>query len=105
MTMEGGGHAVSVERLFETARPQEGEDLARLAFHRRFDRRIVEHGDALRRVQARERGLELQRLRHRLVDERLGRFLAPWLEGAPSEAAAEPLHPREPDAEHLHGLA
>src|SRR5207247_7704121 len=102
---EDGGHAGTVERLLEAARSQERKDLPRLAFHRRLDGRVVEDRDPLLRAQARQRRFELERLVHRVVHEAFDRVLAPGLERAASEAAAEALDAREADALDLDALA
>ena len=96
--MKNGVHAVAVERFLEARRSQEWVDLRRLPFDRGVDRRVVQHGDLLRRAQPRQRGLELQRLLDRLVDELLDDLLAPRAELPAPEAAAEAFHAGEADA-------
>src|SRR5207244_4957695 len=98
VAVKDGVHAIAVERLLEARRPEEGVDLRRLADDRGVDRRVVQHGDLLRRAQPRQRGLELQRFLDRLVDELLDDLLAPRAELPPPEAAAESLHAGEADA-------
>ena len=89
--VKDGAHAIAVDRFFEAARSEIGEDLRRLAFHRRANRCVVEQRDALLRAQACERRLELQRFVNRFLDERLDGLLAPRAERAAAEAAGETL--------------
>jgi hypothetical protein len=98
--VEGRGHLVPDERLLVAAAAEEREDLERLALDGVAHRRVVEHRDLLRRAEAGERGLELERLVERLLDERLDHGLAPRAERAAPEAAAEALHAGEADAVH-----
>ena len=65
--VRGGRGAVRVpdgeaaDRFLQTAAPEEGEDLRRLAFDRALDRRVVQDGDEPFRAQPRQCGFELQR--------------------------------------------
>ena len=77
VAVKDGADAVAVDRLFEPARSEIRKDFRRLAFHRRANRRVVQHRDALLRAQPGERGFELQRLVDRLLHERFDRVLAP----------------------------
>src|SRR5438046_10589075 len=65
----------------------------------------MEQRDEARRPQPRERRLELQRLVDRLADELLDNRFAPRPQRALPEPAAETLHPRDPDAAQLAGVA
>src|SRR5687768_13713357 len=105
VAVEHRGHRIPAERLLETAGSEIGKDLGRLAGHGPGDRRVVQHRDALRCPKASERGLELQRLVHRLVHEVLDDLLAPWPERAAAESAGEALHAGDADAENLVALA
>src|SRR6185295_4900089 len=105
VAVEDGLDGIAGERLLQAAGAEEGEDLHRLALDRLLDRRVVEHGDAGLAAQARQRGLQLQRLVHRLAHEVLDDVLSPGAEGAPSEAAAESFDAGEPDALYLGGVA
>ena len=105
VAMEHRVDAISVDGLLEPARAEIRKDFRRLAFDGGANRRVVQHGDAACRAQARQRGLELQRLVDRFLDEALDRPLAPGPERAAAEAAAEPFDAREPDAVDLGGFA
>ena len=65
----------------------------------------MKHHDLLVGAQARERGLELQRLVDRFVDELLDDLLAPRPERAAAKTAAEPLDTGKADAMHLARVA
>src|SRR5437879_3577918 len=96
MALKNGRDLKPRERILETARAEEREDLQRLALDRVANRRIVHEHDPLRRFQSRERGLELERFLDRLVHEVLDDLLTPRPERAAAEAAAESAHAGEP---------
>src|ERR1051326_9504295 len=48
VAVEDSVHPVSIERLFESRRAEEGDELRRLAFDRGLDRRGMQHTDLLR---------------------------------------------------------
>ena len=86
-----------IERLLEPARPQIGHDLERLALDGRADRGVMQHGDAPRGAQPRQRALELDRLVDRFLHEALGGRLAPGTQRRPTEAARQsPSRRRSP---------
>ena len=99
------GHVEARQRILEAARAEKGKDLRRLAFDRVANRRVVHEHDALRDAQPRERGLELERFLHRLVDEVLDDLLAPRAQRAAAEPAAEAADAGEPDAAELPRVA
>src|SRR5262245_33333800 len=101
VAVEDGGDRIAVQGLFEPARPEEREDLGRLALHRRLDGSVMQYGDALRRAQARQRRLQLQRFVQRLLDEALDGLLTPEPECAPAEAAREAFDANKADAMDL----
>ena len=61
--------------------------------------------DAVRRAQARQRRLQLERLIHRFMNELLDDRLAPRTERAATKSSAEPAHPGETHAVRLEGVA
>ena len=97
VTVERSVHRVALERLLETTAAEKRIDLLRLARDGLADRCVVEKRDAAWSPEARERGLELQRLAERLLHEVLDHGLTPRAERAASESAAEALHPCEAD--------
>ena len=105
MAVQDERDRVAADRLFETRAAEERIDLERLALDRLLNRRVVQQRDDLPGAEPRERGFELQRFVHRFVDEGLDDLLAPRAERAPAEAAAEPLHPGDADAQDLAGVA
>src|SRR5262245_417067 len=105
VAVEDGGDRIPAERLFEPAGAEEWIDLERLAFDRRRDRRIVQDREARRCRHARERGLELQRLGNRLLDELFDHRLAPRAERASTESTTEPFNAGDADAAHFTGVA
>jgi FAD/FMN-containing dehydrogenase len=60
VAVEDGVDAVAVDRLFEAAGAEEGDDLGGLAFDGGLDRGVVQHGDLLRSAQTRQGCFELQ---------------------------------------------
>src|SRR5579872_2231414 len=105
VTVEDGGDGQAQQRIFEAAGAQERENLRRLALYRGLDGGVVQQGDTMRRAQANQRGLQLERLVYGLVDEALDRLLAPGGERIAPEAAAEAAHAHETHAMHLTGVA
>jgi hypothetical protein len=94
---------IAGQRLLETAGPQVGIDLPRLALDGPLDRRVVHQHHPARGADPRERRLELQRLVQGLLHELLDHDLAPRAERAPAEPAGEALHAGESDAVRLVG--
>src|SRR5438876_7456988 len=67
MTVEDNGQSVAVQWLFEPAGPQEGKNFRRFALDGRLNGSVMEQGDALRRVQPCQRGLQLEGFIDRLM--------------------------------------
>src|SRR6266487_3110445 len=97
VSMERRRDAIAIERLLETARAAERNDLRRLSLDRRLDGRVVKDRDLVCRPQPRQRGLELQRLLHRLMHERLDALFTPVTELTASKAADESFRAGETD--------
>jgi hypothetical protein len=96
---------VAIERLFEAARAQVGKDLEGLSFHGGADRRVVEHGDALRGSQPCQCAFEFHGFVDRFLHEALGSGLSPCSQGCAAEAAGEAFRAGDPRSSHLIGLA
>src|SRR3954462_11043854 len=101
VSVYGQRHGEAIDRIFEAARSDKGIDLERFTLDRLLDRRLVQQRDPRVGTQAHEGRFELQRLVQRFVDELLDDGLAPRAKGPGTEAASEPLHPRNADTREL----
>src|SRR5262245_16842521 len=105
VAVEDGVDPIPVDRLFQTARTEKGEDLRRFPFDGASNRRVMQQGNTLLRSQPRERCLEFQRLIDGFLHERLDRVLAPRTERTTTEAARKSLDAGEADSVHFRRLA
>src|SRR5204862_4743601 len=100
----GRPRAVAIDGLLRPAGAEERHHLRRLLIDGGANGGVVQDGDA-RRLDARQRRLELERLLDRLAHEALEHRLAPRLQRAIAEAAGEALDTGEADAADLDEVA
>src|SRR4051794_37743928 len=98
-------HREPIDRILEPARSDERINFERLTLYRLLDRSVVQQCDARGGTQADQRGLELQGLVDRFVDELLDDRFTPGAQRARAEAATEALDAGNADARELDGIA
>src|SRR5262245_2666402 len=105
MTVNHQRNRISIDRLFEPARPDEWKDFGRFTVRSVLHRRVVQQSDQMLGSQTGQGRLELQRLVDGSMDELFNNRLAPWAERALAESAAKPLYARDTNPADFHGVA
>jgi hypothetical protein len=96
--MKNGFDPKAIDRLFQPAGAEEGENFGILSGHGRADRRIMQQRDPSIGLQFAERLLEAQRLVDCLLHELFDQRFAPGIEHSPAETAAKTADAGESDA-------